>query len=105
MINLPFWSYTTIPVPALTGLLKNPVAPLLFPSTYAGMDKSTALLTVISVKGCISYIDIPHSFSCGKDVLYEPDSSLKSNTLANPISFPGAASEFNPTLWSLRLRM
>ena len=53
----------------------------------------------------MSYIDIPHSFSCGKDELYEPDSSLKSNTLASPISFPGAVSEFTPTLWSLKLRM
>ena len=53
----------------------------------------------------MSYKDIPHSLSCGSDELYEPDSNLKSNTLANPISFPGATSELNPTLWSLKLTM
>ena len=105
LINSPFWSYTVNATPALTGLLKNAVAPLLLPSTCEGIDKSIAWLTVILVNGCTSYIDIPHSLSCGNDVLYDPDSNLKSNTLAKPISFPGAASEFTPTLWSLRLKI
>ena len=38
-------------------------------------------------------------------MLYEPDSNLKSNTLASPISLPGAVSEFTPTLWSRKLNI
>ena len=36
--KFPFLSYTVNAVPTCTGLLKNPVAPLLFPLTYAGTD-------------------------------------------------------------------
>ena len=36
--KFPFLSYTVKAVPTCTGLLKNPVAPLLFPLTYAGTD-------------------------------------------------------------------
>ena len=103
--KFPFLSYTVNAVPACTGLLKNPVAPLLFPLTYAGTDTEVCWFSVNSVYGCTSYIDMPHSFSWGNDVLYDPDSSLKSNTLASPISLPAAASEFTPTLWSLRLKI
>lgn len=104
-IKSPLFSYTDIEDELETEDFKNAVAPLLFPRIKQGTFNVIGWFKVIVVTVCISYNDIPHSLMFGFDELYDPDSSLKSYTLATPISLPEAVVWDVPTLESLRLNI
>ena len=89
---------------AETAFLINPCAPLFAPLTKVGTVSVIGSFKVISVKVWTSYNEIFHSFTFPLLELYDPDSNLKSYTLARPISLPGAVIWEAPTLSSLKLK-
>ena len=68
LIKLPSVSYTVTAVPAVTDPLKNPVAPLRFPSINAGTDCVSDWFKLISVKLCTSNNERSHSSKAALDV-------------------------------------